>query len=333
MLVKIENIVHEKAFTLMELLVVISIVGMLLTLLLPAVQAAREAARRMQCTNNLKQIGLSIHLYENARKFLPPSKTYNNYNKQCHNHNILSFLLPFMEQSQIYEKFNFDVHWSNQANYAAVRNTISTFLCPDTPESPRVCLESGRTVDRYPSDYTSCPMINGATRNYLVNNGLMTPRAPANKSGGQGDDSQHRYYRNMIVPPNACLSSSGERWGGPLTMASVTDGLSNSWMFFECVGRPEFYLRGKLSNEKVTNGVAWASHESEIWIEYASNRSDVCGTQLMNCTNDQAVFSLHSGGTNIVYGDNSVHFVSEGIDPEMFVSLFTCNAKDIAEQL
>lgn len=149
----------------------------------------------------------------------------------------------------------------------------------------------------------------------------------------QGDDAQHRYYRSMIVPWNDCLSSTGSLWGGPITFAGVTDGLSNSWMFFECTGRPKLYykcgLEDSVNPEKVVEGAAWASEKSEFWLQRAVNRTDVCGFQLMNCSNDNALFSLHKGGANFVSGDGSVNFCSESLAPEVFVALFTCNANDV----
>ena len=328
------NLAVVRAFALVELLVIIAIIGILIALMLPAVQAARAAARRMQCTNNLKQIGLAIHSYEHVFKVLPPSKTYREYNPNKKNHNILSFLLPFLEQSHIYEKFDFSEHWSSRANYAAVKNTIPTFLCPDSQGSPRQYLDGDAITQLYPSDYAAVPMIDGAVRNSLLRADMMTPRAPPNGRGLQGDDSQHRYYRSMIMPWNDCLSPKGSLWGGPITFADVTDGLSNSWMFFECTGRPKlYYIRGLEENvnpEKVVSGAAWADNKSELWIQRAVNRNDVCGFQLMNCTNDNALFSSHRGGANFVYGDGSVRFGAETLYSDVFVALFTCNASDVA---
>ncbi|HTN75701.1 MAG TPA: DUF1559 domain-containing protein, partial [Pirellulaceae bacterium] len=94
---------RSRAFTLVELLVVIAIIGVLVALLLPAVQAAREAARRMQCTNNLKQIGLAILNYENTHKSLPPGGLMQ---KSGFGHSWWVRILPYVEQNAVYEKFD-----------------------------------------------------------------------------------------------------------------------------------------------------------------------------------------------------------------------------------
>jgi prepilin-type N-terminal cleavage/methylation domain-containing protein len=308
-----------RAFTLVELLVVLAVIGVLAALLLPAVQAARAAARRLCCMNHLRQIGLAIHNYENAQKSLPPS-----YSTQP-NHNILTLLLPFSEQMQTFAKVDFTKHWSNQANYDAVRNTIPMFLCPATPDrSPREA--DGRAI--YPADYATGAMIDPAVRNTLVRDGQIIARAPPNASGGQGAVSQHVYYRNMIVPDHHALSASSH-WGGPLRFSDVTDGLSNSWMFFEDAGRPWKYIaNSRRGNPNETpkepiSGAAWADHEAEFWVH------NICaGSQMINCTNNNEIYSFHAGGANFLCGDCSVSFSSETIHPDTFVSLFTCSAGD-----
>jgi prepilin-type N-terminal cleavage/methylation domain-containing protein/prepilin-type processing-associated H-X9-DG protein len=320
-------------FTLVELLVVISIIGVLLTLLLPAVQAARAAARKTQCTNHMRQIGLAILNYENARTCLPTSYTLNP------NHNILTFLLPYLEQTPIYEQFDFtnhSRHWGHSVNDRAVRNTIPVFLCPSTPEpSPRSVINhsTNKTETIYPADYVSSEMIDTTFRQHLFLANQITPRAPANQSGGQGSAAQNIYYRNMIVPDRHALSADSH-WGGPLPISAVKDGLSNSWMFFECAGRPYKYLQNNsrgdptVTPKEPISGAAWADHESSFWIHESA-----CGNQIINCTNNNELYSFHSGGANFVYGDASVKFHSETIDPEIFLSLFTCNGNDFVKEL
>src|SRR5438270_413605 len=134
-------------FTLIELLVVIAIIGVLIALLLPAVQKVREAANRMQCTNNLKQLGLAMHSFENTRGGFPPCRvtggtafpelpTANPANQ----HSWAPFMLPYLEQQALYQQYNFKVAFENNTtatggitNYQVIQHDIKVFLCPSAP--------------------------------------------------------------------------------------------------------------------------------------------------------------------------------------------------------
>jgi len=135
----------------------------------------------------------------------------------------------------------------------------------------------------------------------------------------------------MIVPDQHSLSSE-THWGGPLPMSAVKDGLSNSWCFFECAGRPykyiQNYYRGDptVTPKEPIEGAAWADHEASFWIH-----ENACNNQMMNCTNNNEIYSFHSGGANFAYGDGAVKFHSETIDPEVFISFFTCNGADFVK--
>ena len=130
--------IKRTGFTLVELLVVIAIIGILIAMLLPAVQAAREAARRMQCTNNLRQIALALHGYHDAHKYFPPgvvgtrgdsTRSDRNARKQI-SWNV--FILPQLEQELVYEKFNWDKAYDHNYNKEATSFVIPAFLCPST---------------------------------------------------------------------------------------------------------------------------------------------------------------------------------------------------------
>ena len=114
------------AFTLVELLVVIAIIGVLVSLLLPAVQSAREAARRMSCQNNLKQIALATHNYHDAYKYLPPASTNSNLSGSS----AFAAILPYIEQSSIYTLYDFSKGNSDPVNTQAVSQRIKAYICP-----------------------------------------------------------------------------------------------------------------------------------------------------------------------------------------------------------
>jgi prepilin-type N-terminal cleavage/methylation domain-containing protein/prepilin-type processing-associated H-X9-DG protein len=278
---------RSAGFTLVELLVVIAIIGVLVALMLPAVQAAREAARRMQCDNNLKQIGLAIHNYEGTHRVFPPA-----YWRRP-GHNMLAFILPYIEQRAVHSVYRWDIDWDDPANVPATRVKIDVFVCPSAP--------SGRN---YVSDYATCEYIpNTQGRRDLIASGSLTVRSEWDGLFEKGDPGED------FAPTNP--------------VAVVRDGLSNTFMLFEDGGRPREYEHGKPTDRTNVTGARWADPAAEFWVHL------LCGAQIVNCTNNNEIYSFHPGGANFLYGDGSVRFHPETIDPETFVSLFTRSAGDV----
>lgn len=288
------------AFTIVELLVVIGIIGLLISLLLPAVQAARESARRMQCSSHLKQIGLAILNYESTHRCLPPPKLENP------DHNLMTFLLPYLEHKSTQDLYDFSFDWDSAANREARKTPISVFVCPSGP--------SDRSVGNRQyavSDYASCENFPGSPdRTVLLSLEIISHRGKAAN------------WYNLFQP----------YFEGPSLLADASDGLSTSFMLFEDVGRPLKYLengrRGDpdVSPKEPISGAEWASGEAEFWIHHTCHV-----TQLFNCSNMNEIYSFHPNGANFLMGDGSVHFYSDSIHPETFTSLFTRAANDLVQ--
>jgi prepilin-type N-terminal cleavage/methylation domain-containing protein/prepilin-type processing-associated H-X9-DG protein len=270
---------RRPAFTLVELLVVIAIIGILIALLLPAIQAAREAGRRAQCVNNLKQIGLGIANFEGTYKRFPMPYTV------TPKHGMMARLLPFLELPAIHQQYRWDKDWSAAENKTARENNIAVFVCPSAP--------GGR---EFISDYAPNVQIAAGPQKTLVDGKFVVAR---------------------------------KNWDGLLRekqitrIVDVTDGLSNTFMLCEDGGRPLSYKNRAISSGTVS-GSEWASQEAAYHVHEVCNDS-----QLQNCSNNNETYSFHSGGCNYLYGDGSVHFVIDGMNPETYVSLFTLAAGDI----
>jgi len=285
---------RRAGFTLVELLVVVAITGILISLLLPAIQSAREAARRLQCSNNMKQIGLAIHGYVDSKGTFPPA-----YVDKPGRHNFVNFILPYLEQQAIYDQLDFGVDWDDPPNEEATRVDLEMMVCPSSPI---------RTV-QWVGDYSVCEKLGASAVFVLVSAGYIHPRPTTVDKEGEEVD--------------AYLSILQEDGSSP---REVTDGPSNTFMLFEDSGRPLEYVDGQLVDKESVKGFRWADRDQKFTLK------EICGeAQMFNCDNKNEIYSFHPGGAMFLYGDASVHFHAETIEPNTFVSLFTRAGDDIIE--
>jgi prepilin-type N-terminal cleavage/methylation domain-containing protein len=298
---------HRVGFTLIELLVVIAIIGILVGLLTPAVQAAREAARRMQCQNNLHQIGLGFHNYHAAFKRLPPQRTANGF------HGWAIFTLPFIEKQNVYEKYNMAYRWSAPQNEAAVRAKIPTFQCPSSRPSNLTMVHVAGSRYAAPTDYAPPTGVSGR----LVQAGLIKKRT-----------SLKGFFRGP----------------GAVKFRDARDGLSNTLIFAEDTTRPEFWTRGTLGpdflpstggNFGVSNGVvrgaAWADSVNAIPMHgFTRDGLTSPGPCPINCTNNNEMYSQHSAsGVQLLMGDGAVRFMTDSVEIDVMASLITADAGEL----
>ena len=292
-------------FTLIELLVVIAIIAVLIGLLLPAVQKVREAAARLSCQNNLKQLALACVNYEAANGKFPPSNTtappFNGW---------AALVLPQLEQESVRNVYVLTANWYDPANAAARAATVKTFLCPSanggragqsavpgTPGSPF----AGAAWDYTNVSVVSVPLL--AYLNY--------PDGPT--------------YSNVW---RGVMSSQGS------TVAQITDGLSNTILATEDANRPEYWVKGRRvttltppfggDGPGVTTGGVWADHQKGFGIDGAQadgyTPTGECG---INCTNAYEVYAFHPGGANAALADGSVRYLRETIPIRTLAALAT----------
>ncbi len=316
----------RRGFTLVELLVVIAIIGILVALLLPAIQAAREAARRVQCINHMKQIGLAILNYETAKKQLPLAYTPNYtgtpkigtckspqsgkavLDNKLAKHYVLSFILPYMEYQALYDKIDFTKDWSFGNPSSTVNNlkTVSVeipeYQCPSVSNRP----------GKYAADYLT-----------LVD---IIEFAGGNFSAGYCDLET----ANLVKQQRPLERLEGMLQDYPISVRKVTDGLSKTFMFFECGDRPNAHERGKQDIQDAAGMHQWWADN----LSYGTwNPETECGlSTTMNCTNWDDIYSLHPGGAVFLFGDGSANFLSDNLDVDAFVSMFTRAADDVAGQ-
>lgn len=305
---------QRHGFTLVELLVVIAVVSVLAGLLLPAVQAARASVRRLQCTNNMRQIGLAVHLYQDCFVQFPPSKWGIEDSKDKYGrikHHLLSFLLPYLEQSAIHERIDFSLDWNNTLNDAATKNNLPFYHCPEAPR--RSCYGNH---EYFVADYAVAEQMQRTEGRIkpLFDEGIVTPRSS---------------LLGMLQPPLLIRSGTMITWA--VTPESVVDGLTNTIMLTECAARPFRYEQGRREvsvtpEARPLTGADWASNLSPFYIRESCGAG---GRQLFNCTNNNEIYGFHAGGANFVFGDTSVRFLAESIHPEAFISLFTAYEGDL----
>lgn len=333
--------VHRSAFTLIELLVVIAIIAILIALLVPAVQKVRDAAARLQCQNNLKQIGLAIHNYADSYKVLPPGSDSESFSLQA-------YILPYLEQQNLFNLISFNTaivsgHGASfaisAANVTPAQTIVPAYLCPSDWQPP-LC-----------SNATTNPGATWAGGNYMYNSGS------GNGNYYIGAPTDGVFYQNSALrftsitdgTSNTMFMSETLRGPGPnsspsspnpnpsrqpadystLCFPSTTTGTS-------CNGG--LVLAQLCAGTQTGTVYAYDGDRAVSWIYGIQTRTSFNAWLLPNSiVNDCAASgtgffaarSLHSGGVNVLMGDGSVHFVVNSISMTTWQALATANGGEI----
>jgi len=341
---------RHSAFTLIELLVVIAIIAMLVALLLPAVQQAREAARRSQCINNLKQIGLALHNYHDSYQFFPMMRQTGTVPSGVH-HGWGVKVLPYLDQAPLFNQFNFNFPWYQGTadtppsnNLTVTQTKLAVFRCPSAidrdgmpaPSPALVVLESAfSTTPATTGDPDSAPVRKTAASDYAA------------FFGGGG------YGFPLLDSNNTIISAVGIEFAlqSYRKMAHITDGLSNTIIISEHAGRPLHFIKGRQQNgpsalgsgiASVTPAYADRKYTQPPWSDWGSGPSnafaffDSSGTEgrvgvgtnvqcAVNCNNVVGIYAFHSSGANVLLGDGSVRLLSSSMSSSTVSRLLFIN--------
>ena len=316
-----------RGFTLVELLVVIAIIGILVALLLPAIQAAREAARRSQCSNNIKQLGLAAHNYLSARKDVLPGGIFQQSGASYQGESFFLFLMPYLENQVIFDTWSF----TDRAKNSATANSpagilIPTMLCPSDNPAEKVCyfasVPSGNHGMAFPGYYSVTSYAgNHGSQNYYPTSGtddgmFFIYASPGSTAG--------ICYAQLAFPPAPAPPCVRHERG--LALKKVTDGTSKTILFGEKYNEDQTFDQMSEGNRSGllihqwslwgwTGGFKMAGHVTRSGLRMPINYKLPAGCSGYTCQDDklQSWSSGHPGGAMFVMADSSTRFISDSI--------------------
>jgi prepilin-type N-terminal cleavage/methylation domain-containing protein len=311
-------------FSLVEILVVIAIIAGLVAVLLPAVQSVREAARRMQCANNLRQIGIGFHNHHAARDCFPSNVSGANLTIR---HHWCAQILPYLDENPLAGIYDYTVRFDNAKNMQAVQTQLAFMNCPATPGGPR----------QHPRFRTVSPIWSAAVADYVISDGPSPAlwNAPAVVSYPEPGTLQG-FLRGTTSP-----GAKGRR------IRDVTDGTSKSIAIFESAGRPQVWAFGGMvpnsglfdstplstryaslcgwadTNQCIARGFRQDPAQADPANQYRSP-----GPTMINGSNNFGIYAFHHGGASALFVDGSARFIDASASADVVAAQLTIRAGD-----
>jgi prepilin-type N-terminal cleavage/methylation domain-containing protein len=297
-------------FTLVELLVVIGIIGVLAAVILPAVNGAREAGRRTQCQNNMRQVALATLQYESQFGKLPPARTFAGNVKM---HGFFIHVMSNLEEKTLVDRYDMKKPWNDPVNLPTIQTPVATFLCPSVGE------ERGSVAD--------LAVVLGVRQevyNAVRAGEVRHPNQPRRMS-----PSPLNYEPGIILDRDSRRAAKVH-----------PDGMSKTVLFAECGGRPQLYV-GSVAKGNSAAG-RWADPDSSLMVDVSSlnppspSPSADVRPSMMNYFNHfnnygAEIYSFHSGGANLAFGDATVRFIADSVSEDALISIITAQNGDVVD--
>jgi prepilin-type processing-associated H-X9-DG protein len=300
-----------------ELLVVIAIIGILVALLLPAVQSAREAARRSQCVNNIKQVGIAIHNYHDAHKRLPPgSPLVFADDPNLPGMTWVGLVLPYIEEGAVYDSFNRKQPMIYVSNRDAVRRVVPTLICPTDPESNQPVTKGHNLGGNHSNPDQSMNLWYPASMGPTSPDPCVFCPEPKNSPTDPDSFCCQGWNYGTKFPENNSVGMFGRHAKG-FSFKKVGDGLSKTLMVGEALPSQCIYQCAHCPNFPIS-GTSIPLNTFETGL--------VFGTHVRAC----GFKSMHPGGANFAFGDGSVQFLQESIDYRLYNEIGTRAGSEVA---
>ncbi|PQO43072.1 DUF1559 domain-containing protein [Blastopirellula marina] len=305
---------HRHGFTLVELLVVIAIIGVLIALLLPAVQQAREAARRMQCTNNMKQLGLAIHNYHDVLGCVPVIGSLGGSPVSAPERSAFVALLPYLEQGNLEDQYNYNQPWHHADNLPIAAQVPETLVCPSAPGGGEQTIAGTAT-----SCYAYC---------YAPFNAAQQYNAPGKAFFQYNDKIAFRDVTDGLTNTICLFESAGrahwwvknQQQPGGASTPTLYSGYGTS--YGEEREAWTSHVLGTYFAPVLVTPAATAGAEPTVTL--------FAGSEVMNVTNlYSGPYSFHPGGINILLGDGSVRFIPDTINLDTLWAMTSCGGGEV----